>query len=154
MLYTLRGGNYIRILTIHSVFWEKIIYIVSEPVSNNAEVVHSNSWLHKVTEPWENQSSPLHQVGVGSTLLEIFGLEWRRLAFKFVCYELLNDHIAYVMHLIKQKLVFQQAIAPALTANCVMEWLHNCIVEYIEDWPANSSNILVGYAPLRPCGIF
>lgn len=38
-----------------------------------------------------------------------------------------------MMHLIKQKPVFQQAVAPVHIANCVME--------YIEDWLANSSNI-------------
>ena len=37
--------------------------------------------------------------------------------------------------------VFQQDGAPAHMARSVVQWLHDCEVNFISDWPGNSPNL-------------
>lgn len=57
-----------------------------------------------------------------------------------VYYELLNDHLPECFELCQAR-VFQQDGAPAHTAQSVVQWLRDCKVPFIEDWPGNSPDI-------------
>ena len=57
-----------------------------------------------------------------------------------VYYELLNDHLADSFDSASATL-FQQDGAPAHTARSIKQWLVDCGIDYINDWPGNSPDI-------------
>jgi len=59
---------------------------------------------------------------------------------KQVYLELLMDHLESSFEK-TQANIFQQDGAPAHTAKIVKEWLNNCAVDFIKDWPGNSPDI-------------
>ena len=54
--------------------------------------------------------------------------------------ELLADHLPECFDMCSAK-VFQQDGAPAHTAKSVTQWLRDCEVPFIDDWPGNSPDI-------------
>ena len=57
-----------------------------------------------------------------------------------VYYELLNDHLQDAFEKSAAK-IFQQDGAPPHTAKSVIQWLDDCEIEFIRDWPGNSPDI-------------
>ena len=51
--------------------------------------------------------------------------------------ELLCDHLPECFE-VSQADIFMQDGAPCHTAHCVTQWLRDCEVQYIDDWPGNS----------------
>jgi len=59
---------------------------------------------------------------------------------QYVYYELLNDHLPDAFERSGAQ-IFQQDGAPAHTAKSVIQWLNDCGIDFIRDWPGNSPDI-------------